>query len=131
MYAKFAKNSAGWFDSPQSFEGTAAFSAPFICEDSDPSSLTAEKTFVERVLLCTLTRNGSFHLYAEALATGTRAALEPAGGSAYGLDRFQFGLRGADTSGNGGACFQLLAFESLTNVTESTNVVYRANGVGR
>ena len=127
---ELSKNAIGWFEPPQSFEGSAVFTAPFVCEDSNPSNLFGDKVFVERAVLCALTLNGCLHVYVENVAAPARAALEPA----CRVASFQSGtpvvkkpaiVTSLDQS------LQLLAIESLINVTGSKDVVFSADGLGK
>jgi len=109
------RGSSGWFDTPQSCEGSAVFSAPILREDSGPSN------FFERVFLCTLTLNGCLHIHAEGSASPSRTALEPTGAQASGI--------GSRSTGD--SVFDILKFEKLADVTESKDLVYSADGLGR
>jgi Putative zinc finger in N-recognin (UBR box) len=127
---ELTKNSSGWFDPPQSYEGSAVFTVPLVCEDCDPLNLAAGRVFAERVILCALTLNGCLHIYAEDVASPARAALEPA----CSVESFQYGTDAAKKSSittSHDPSLQLLAIESLTNVTESKELVFGADGLGK
>jgi len=122
---EFAKSSTGWFDAPQTCEGVAAFSAPILYGGSGPS-LYSEKSFVERVFLCTLTLNGCLHILAETVASPTRTALEPARDLAVAV-----GEQPASNCIPKDSVFDVLEFEKLKNLTESNDLIYNADGLGR
>lgn len=126
---ELAKDSSGWFDPPQSLEGSAVFTAPLVYEDRDTSDLSADKAFAERVILCALTLNGCLRVYAENLASPTRSALEPTC-SVESLHFNNHAMKKLSVKESLDPSFQLLAIERLTNVTEFKRVTFSGDGLG-
>lgn len=120
---EFTRSSPGWFDPPLSCEGSAVFTAPFLRGTSGATRKGAEKSFVERVFLCTLTLDGCLHIHGEESASPARSALESTGGTTSELGHVQ--------SESQNSVFDVLKFEQLTNVTESERLVINADGLGR
>jgi hypothetical protein len=109
------------FSSPPSVEGVAAFSCPFSFE-RDPVGLSTNHGFTERAFLAVLFSNGSLQLFGEevgalAVSRGTRPSRP------LTLPLVSYGIKSKD--------FPLLAFERLTNIMESDDVIFQGTGLGR
>lgn len=125
---EISKNTGGWFESPQLFDGSAVFSAPYLCSESNPSNLSGDKVFVERVVLCALALNGCLQMYAEDVAAPAGAALA----KSCSVESFSWGSTVKQESGltSLDQSLRMLAIEDLVNATHSKNVVFSAEGLG-
>ena len=124
---EFTRTATGWFDPPQSCEGVALFSAPLLCNDATSSKLCLGNHFVERLFLCTLSMNGCLHIYAETVVSQARAAL------ALGRDWVPVDgqMHMLDDAGHKDPFWSVLKFEKLKNLTESKNLTFHADSLGR
>lgn len=124
------KLNRSWSDPIHSFQGFAVFTAPCVFDDSDPYNLTRDRLFVERVVVCALTSNGSLHFYAEEKAAPTRAAL----GSSSRFDVTMLSYSSEMKFSEApllNRTPQLLSIENMKNISTSSNVVFAASGLGR
>jgi hypothetical protein len=107
-----------------SFEGLAAFSVPFLC-DAPGESLV----FGERAFLCAVTSNGSLLMFGEEPVD----TVPSAEGAESGAD--DPGRRAVVRLSTMGAMnkptFPLTLFEKLKNVSESDDVIFGGDGIGR
>jgi hypothetical protein len=107
-----------------SFEGLAAFSVPFLCDTSGESLV-----FGERAFLCAVTSNGSLLMFGEEPADTVPTA-DGAGRGADGPGRravVRLSTMGSMTK----PTFPLTLFEKLKNVSESDDVIFGGDGIGR
>jgi hypothetical protein len=98
-----------------SFDGLAAFSAPILKTAVDANANFRQSDFMERAYVCAIASSGAMVMFGEEIPSISQLALTTAPG----------------TSEKARPSFPLTLFEKLVNVSDSENLVFSGDRIGR
>jgi hypothetical protein len=111
-------------------EGTCAFSYPCVISDNEEFNLDTKRKFYERAATCYLGSNGSLLFFSEKISPSAIACSIKSLRSLKKLNDEMIKKECRNTKSDNGF-LSLLAFEQLTNITETSEFVFGGDGLGR
>lgn len=122
------------FPVPTTINGSCAFTFPCTIDDDDEFNLdTTNRCFTERIGVCLLSATGQLSIYTDRKVLPSKAvaliSLTPSIKSTTEKEALEKHIEASFESDN--FFLPLLSFERLRHITDSTDFLYEAEGIGR